>query len=348
MSSCCDEMPQENIKNDVNNTKYDSIDDNSSTSFLPIQNAPIDKKAKNPWVPITLILGASFIFTQFYDIQFTKKSNSTSTDATVNTGSTINSKSSVDTTNIQNEVLPVDGVVLPIKWGDIGKKMIDSGVIDEDKFRQLFGETISVDQEKLLTGVWTDEVILNQENSRFFLDVLWAFGLGNKNPILTEGEMTNEQYGGAGNFASTGGWTLANGDAMDHYSMHTFVTLTSEQQELVDQVSRGIFRPCCGNSTHFPDCNHGMAMLGLLQLLSANGATKDEMFETALGVNSLWFPQTYIDLAMYFQEQGQDWKDVDPATVLGQEYSSAQGYQATRAKIQSLPKPQSSGGGCGA
>ena len=152
MSSCCDEMPQENIKNDVNNTKYDSIDDNSSTSFLPIQNAPIDKKAKNPWVPITLILGASFIFTQFYDIQFTKKSNSTSTDATVNTGSTINSKSSVDTTNIQNEVLPVDGVVLPIKWGDIGKKMIDSGVIDEDKFRKWIKSVLRENYDKIKKG----------------------------------------------------------------------------------------------------------------------------------------------------------------------------------------------------
>ena len=55
--------------------------------------------------------------------------------------------------------------------------------------------------------------------------------------------MMNPAYKGAGNFASTGGWTLAKGSAMDHYNMHSLVTLTAEQQALVDRVSRGIYRP---------------------------------------------------------------------------------------------------------
>jgi hypothetical protein len=177
---------------------------------------------------------------------------------------------------------------------------------------------------------------------------LWAFGLANKNDILENGEMTDKQYGGAGNFAATGGWSLARGAAMDHYSKHTYVVLTPEQQVLVDKVSRGIYRPCCGNSTHFPDCNHGMAMLGLLELLAKNGATEQQMYDVALKVNSFWFPQTYIDLATYFKEQGKDWNQVDAKTVLSAEYSSSQGYQQTRQKIQSLPKPQQGGGGCGA
>ena len=58
---------------------------------------------------------------------------------------------------------------------------------------------------------------------------------------------------------------------MNHYSMHRFIVLTPEQQALVEKVSKGIYRPCCGNSVYFPDCNHGMAMLGLLELMASQG-----------------------------------------------------------------------------
>ena len=135
---------------------------------------------------------------------------------------------------------------------------------------------------------------------------------------------------------------------MDHYSQHEYVSLNKEQQDLVDRVSRGIYRPCCGNSTHFPDCNHGMAMLGLLELLAAEGLSEEEIFQVALQVNSYWFPQTYVDLATYFKEQGSDWKDVDPKMVLAAEYSSGKGYQQTRQSIKSLPQPVKGGGSCGA
>ena len=99
------------------------------------------------------------------------------------------------------------------------------------------------------------------------------------------------RYGGAENFASTGGWTLAKGRAMDHYSMHRFVELTPEQQALIEKVSKNIFRPCCRNSTYFPDCNHGMAMLGLMELMASQGASETEMMTKAQEVNDLWFPK---------------------------------------------------------
>jgi len=226
--------------------------------------------------------------------------------------------------------------------------MIADGVIDESKFRALFETGLNNTEEQMLSGNSIEPIILTEQNSRYILDLLWAFGLSNKNDILDNGEMVDEKYGGVGNFASTGGWSSAKGAGVDHYSMHQYVVLSSEQQQLVDIVSKGIYRPCCGNSTHFPDCNHGMAMLGLLELMAKNGATKEQMFDVALKVNSFWFPQTYIDLATYFKEQGQDWNDVDAKIVLGAEYSSAQGYQQTRQKIKSLPKPASGGGGCGA
>ena len=226
--------------------------------------------------------------------------------------------------------------------------MIADGVIDEQKFRALFEGGLTNTEEQMLSGNSDQPIVLTQQNSRYLLDLLWAFGLANKNDILENGEMTDKQYGGAGNFASTGGWSLAKGAGFDHYSKHAYVSLNDEQQALDDTVSRGNYRPCCGNSTHFPDCNHGMAMLGLLELMAKNGATEQQMYDVALKVNSFWFPQTYIDLATYFKEQGKDWDQVDAKTALSAEYSSAQGYQQTRQNIQSLPKPQQGGGGCGA
>src|SRR3989344_1772542 len=293
----------------------------------------------NFWKGFSIILLAVLVLTQVFEISMKPKRPATQVD--VESGN-------IDIDSITENVLPRAGVTLPITWGDFGKQMIKDGVIDETKFRALFEGGLTTNEEQMLTGNMDSPIVLNEQNSRYLLDLLWAFGLANKNDILDNGEMTDEQYGGAGNFASTGGWSLAKGAGIDHYSMHSYVVLDEKQQALVDQVSRGIFRPCCGNSTHFPDCNHGMAMLGLLELMAKNGVTAKEMYDVALKVNSFWFPQTYIDLATYFKEQGTDWANVDPKLALSAEYSSAQGYQQTRQLIKSLPKPQQGGGGCGA
>lgn len=252
-----------------------------------------------------------------------------------------------DTTILQEQVTPNEGIALPIQWKDSGKRMTQDGVIDETSFRALFSNGLQNLEEQMLSGKTNDKIVMNTANSRFVLDMLWAFGLSNKNVILEHGEMTDPQYGGAGNFASTGGWSLSKGKAMDHYSKYAYVVLNKDQQALVDKVSRNIYRPCCNNSTHFPDCNHGMAMLGLLELMAANNVNETEMYKVALQVNSYWFPQTYLDLATYFKEQGTTWANVDPKLALSAPYSSATGYQTTRQQIKSLPPVQQSGSSCG-
>ena len=105
---------------------------------------------------------------------------------------------------------------------------------------------------------------------------------------------------------------MAQGNTMNHYSKHEFISLTPEQQQLVEQVSWNIYRPCCGNPTYFPDCNHGMAMLGLLELMASQGVNEEDMYKAALAVNSYWFPETYINLAKYFESQGTPWKKLTP------------------------------------
>ena len=245
---------------------------------------------------------------------------------------------------IQQNVIPSE-IRLPIKWADLGKKLIDTGVIDKNKFAEIMGTLPDADR-KLVEDTNNGEIIMTEQNSRLILNLLWGFGLANKNDVLDKGEMMQDPKQ-TGNFASTGGWNISSGSTMSHFSKHNFITLTSEQQAMVEEMSKNIYRPCCDNSTHFPDCNHGMAMLGLLELMAANGVSKAEAYKVALQVNSMWFPQTYQDLAVYFAENGTSWDKVDPKVVLGINYSSASGYKNTRAQIKSLPQPTQGGGGCG-
>ncbi|MDP3948842.1 MAG: hypothetical protein Q8Q17_02745 [bacterium] len=257
-------------------------------------------------------------------------------------------KAEVAANALQEKILPSAGVALPVKWGDIGVRMVKNGVIDSQKLEAIYANRggTGADTKALLQKSDNGSLTITSGNSGEILNLLWAFGLANKNPILENGPMQDQRYGGAGRFASTGGWTIAIGDPMNHYSAHQLVTLTADQQTLVENVSKNIYRPCCGNSVYFPDCNHGMAMLGLLELMASQGASEEQLYKTALAVNSYWFPDTYITIARYMQNNGIDWNSISPKSILGESYSSAQGY----ARIQSLVTPEPSTqpqGGCG-
>lgn len=244
------------------------------------------------------------------------------------------------------EILP-SSVELPIVWGNLGAQMIAAGVIDRDKLGAIYAQRGELtDEEKQILEGKTGKLKITQENSGFILNMLWALGLGNKNQILEYGPMTDLRYGGAGGFASTGGWMLANGSTMEHYSKHSFIVLTPEQQKMVEEVSKNIYRPCCDNPTYFPDCNHGMAMLGLLELLASQGASEEEIYKVALIVNSYWFPDTYLTIAKYLKEKKNiTWEDADAKEILGYNYSSASGYQNILSQI--TPPATQSGAGCG-
>ena len=242
-------------------------------------------------------------------------------------------------------VFPTEGFVISVDWNDIGKQMLDAGVIDWEKFDALYAQRGGVDSasQQLLHSKENDHIEINMTNANIVLNILWAFGLANKNAILQEGPMLDPKYGGPQVFASTSGWDLSKGAAIHHYGKYAFITLTPQQQERVENVSQNVYRPCCGNSTYFPDCNHGMAMLGLLELMAAKGADEQEMYKTALQVNAYWFPNTYLTLAKYYESKEIPWSQVNPKEVLGASYSSSMGYQRILEEIE----PEHFGGGVG-
>ncbi len=250
--------------------------------------------------------------------------------------------------SLQSKVIK-ENYVFKIKWGDLGKRMVEDGVIDKGKFAQAItgGEELPKDLDKYFKD-GQNKIEVNQKNAQFWVDVLWGLGLANKNKILEEGDMMAD--GDASNFASTGGWTIGVGDPMNHYSGHSYISLSDKQQKTVEEIAGNIYRPCCGNSTAFPDCNHGMAMLGLIELMVLQGSSEEEIYKTALAFNTYWFPQTYLDIAYHFEKNGRDYLKVSPKELLSKTFSSAMGYEAIRGNVGQLPWPilERRGGSCSA
>lgn len=292
---------------------------------------------------LVLLLIAAVIFVYRIGFQgLLAKQNGTDSAAKIESNS-----GNSDLADLQEKVIPSQGIELPVKWGDLGKKMIDAGVIDKNKFEELYSQRngLSEADKKMIEAEGNGNIVINQGNSGLILNLLWALGLGNENRVLETGPMMDSQYGGAENFASTGGWTLAKGGTMNHYSGHQFVVLTDEQQRLVEGVAKNIYRPCCGNSTYFPDCNHGMAMLGFLELAASQGFGENALYQMALVLNSYWFSDNYLTIAQYFENKGINWDKVGIKEVLGLNFSSAQGYQKILTQVR--PKSSGSGGSCG-
>ena len=254
---------------------------------------------------------------------------------------------------LSEEVNPKDGYTLPVSYGDLGPRLLASGVIGFDAFAAIYdksGEPLSNAQIDILKKGSDQPIVITRENAHFLLNFLWAVGLANKNPILTKGPMVQYSNGPIENFASTGGWTLATKPVTELYASLDLIPLTAEQQALVEKVAGLIYRPCCNNPTLFPDCNHGMAMLGLLEMMASEGATADEMLQAAKYVNAYWFPQQTLETAIYLKTNKKiDFADAEPKLVVGKTLSSASGanmvHQALVAKGL-LKQAPGQGGNC--
>jgi rhodanese-related sulfurtransferase len=259
---------------------------------------------------------------------------------------TASGKKLADLSQLAEEVLPKAGFELPIAWGDIGPQLVKLGVIDLDKFNKTVGPTD--EQKEILTKGSNANIRIDTNNSQFVVDVLWALGLAQKSIVYDEGPMGKEFKKDVGNFASTGGWSLARGEAVKYLNQFDLVKLTDEQQKKVGEIAQNVYRPCCGNSTWFPDCNHGMAALAAIELMVAAKLDDEAIYKNVLKLNSFWFPDSYLAVAAYFARQGTPWDKVDAKTVLGKTYSSGQGAALIQQKVGEIPGRPTKGGGCGA
>ncbi|MDP3725591.1 MAG: hypothetical protein Q8R36_00160 [bacterium] len=252
------------------------------------------------------------------------------------------------------KVLPAKGFQSKIVLGNAIVKLVENGVIDKNKFEAIYKARGGLQDEfkDVLTKLSDKPILLTAQNANFYVNLLWPVGLGN---YMASNKQSPVNGKNLFNFASTGGWNLGkeeNGGA--YFNKFKIVELTSEQETLVTKIAQNTYRPCCNNSTFFQDCNHGSALLGLLEIGASQGLTENELYREALAFNSFWFPSNYIETGLYFKAvKNIDWEKVDPKVALGKDFSSGSGsakIQAEVAKIPNLipPAPSGGGGSCGA
>ncbi|MBI3305049.1 hypothetical protein HYZ80_01835 [Candidatus Parcubacteria bacterium] len=239
------------------------------------------------------------------------------------------------------QVLPEKGFQSKIALGASIVKLAQSGVIDRDKFLAIYQDRapkeslrdptgqsgLPTELEDALDKPSQGPILLTRQNANYYVNLLWPLGLANYMSSNRESPINGKSLF---SFASTGGWDLGkeeNGGA--YFNKFKIVELTPEQEALVTKIAQNAYRPCCNNSTFYQDCNHGSALLGLLQLGAAQGLSEDELYREALAFNSFWFPHNYIQTALYLKAvKNIDWGKADPRMVMGKDYSSAGGWYA--------------------
>ncbi len=267
---------------------------------------------------------------------------------------TSQAQSQQDAMTLMKEVNPPDGYKVAAVFGDVGPQLVAAGAIDMAKFVSLYqqqNQPLTDDQKTILSKGTKASIVFTPGNAYFLLNFFWALGLTNQNAILTDGPMMSGGKDQVGGFASTGGWTLGVKKPTELYASTKIMALTDEQQARLLDVASVVYRPCCNNPTHFPDCNHGMAMLGLLELMASQDASTAEMFDAAKYVTAFWYPQQMLEIATAFKSVDKgDFTQVDAKTVVSYQYASISGYQAVHQYLSQnglLEQAPSGGGSCG-
>jgi hypothetical protein len=225
-------------------------------------------------------------------------------------------------------VIPADGYETSISFGDSIQRLVAAGAVDSDKFRRLYESRggLAPWVERLFAAPSAEPITISLETAPYLLNLLWPIGLSTKAAFNEESPLNGDKLPF---FASTGGWTLGreeNGAA--YFNRVEAVRLSEAQEKVVFDVAGNCYRPCCDNSAFFQDCNHGSALLGLLELAASQGIASQELYRVALAANSYWYPRQYVETAVYFKKiEGRSWHEVPPETVLGPRFSTASGWR---------------------
>ena len=250
-------------------------------------------------------------------------------------------------------LFPPEGIRTQIITGDTIPRMVTLGIIDIDKFKKQYEGRGGIPPEvaDLLEKPRQEPLLITRENQFFLVTLLWPLGLANKLDVNRDSPIAGTRLF---NFASTGGWNLGkeeNGGS--YFNKYDLIVLSGEGQKRVKTIAENTYRPCCNNSTFFQDCNHGSAAMAIIELGVSQGLSDEEIYKNLLAFNSYWFPQTYLETALYFEEvKGQEWGSLDPAILLSKDFSSGGGWaknvHSEVAKVPGLlPSGQNHGSGCG-
>src|SRR3989344_5788683 len=85
----------------------------------------------------------------------------------------------IDTKTSREEKPPAE-TKLPVRWGDLGAKLVAAGVIDGEKFEQLYASRVrnelAAEIKSLLYGRDNGRLKITADNAGVILNLLWALG----------------------------------------------------------------------------------------------------------------------------------------------------------------------------
>lgn len=314
------------------------------------------QKIKKNYALILAVASVGILFATIAYIQAGKSFSIVKSDRIINPGDNqLNEASSANTGNkifdqMNEAVIPPGGFQSKVSLKDSILKLVEKEVIDKDKFITLYKDRGGLPKE--LTEVFDKSsdapIKLTIGNANVYVNLLWALGLSNYMPSNKQSPVNGKDLY---NFASTGGWNLGKEPRGGvYFNKFSIVPLTPEQEALAVKVAQSTYRPCCNNSTFFQDCNHGSALLAVLELGASQGLSEKDLYREALAFNSFWFPTNYIQTAVYFKVvKNIEWKNVDPQVVMSKDYSSISGFNQNVAqeliKRNLVPAPKQ-GPGC--
>lgn len=105
-------------------------------------SAEIQGKAVNYWKWIAFGFIGLLIFTQIFDVDISVKPRFGS-----GRNQAANIAQDQNDSKLEEAVLPDGGVTLPIRWNDLGKQMVEAGVIDRGKFESIYNQRGGLDED---------------------------------------------------------------------------------------------------------------------------------------------------------------------------------------------------------
>ena len=326
---------------------------------------------------LILVAGLMFVTIHFWNAQALAKNTTTanapntSHSTAINNATEILDGNTINQTLLAAQIIPTTGYTLSFKWGDSIHKLVETGALNISNLSIILNSSkqpLTPAEAEILNGTYNGYIQFNSTNVEFVQLVLWSLGINNNNTIINEGQIINAsvpyanqinnnaslnqkvapQYVASHYFASTGGYGPLGKLQLGGLDI---INLTSQQQALMYDVATHSYRPCCDNPTAFPDCNHGAAALGLIELLASQGANESQMYGAVRDFYQYQFPQQYAEIAAYFDSQGMNYSQVNSSVVMGYSFSSYSGFSNVNQyliKNGVLQQAASGGASCGA
>jgi len=253
-------------------------------------------------------------------------------------------------------VMPEEGIATGMVLNDAIARLVAGGAVVPEKMAAVYERRGGLPDwvTSALKGQASGEIELNSASVPYLLNLLWPLGIANQTAFNVRNPIPKDTLP---RLASTGGWNLGlKKNGANYYNRIDAVPLTTEQDAMIERMASTIYRPCCNNPALLPDCNHGAAMLGFLQLAAAQGLPEDRIWKLAKALNGFWYPRQYVAMALLFGLRDDlDWDEISPQMALGKRFSSSSGWRANiDAQLSTVIQPddvptkagRGDGGGC--